>query len=90
MTDLPSIASETIARIINANAASHGEGSWEDEPLRFHCLKCIRHMTTGMLMACGLQEPDGENHFELALTRAAMALHVSGCAKARQRDNVEL
>lgn len=74
VTDPAEIAAQTVREVMAEGLKKHVAGAWEDEDPRMHCQKAIRHLTTFLLMLDGHQEPDGENHLKLAITRAALAL----------------
>lgn len=72
--DPAQIAAQTIREVMAEGVKKHRSGAWEDEDPRMHLLKAQRHIATFLLMLDGHQEPDGENHLKLGLTRTALAL----------------
>lgn len=69
------LAASTVHKVLQAGAKKPRPCHWKDEDVEMHLNKAIRHICTHRLMRDGHQEPNGENHLELALTRVAMALY---------------
>lgn len=76
LDDLLQTATETLTKVLEEGAKKPRSQCWTEEDALMHALKCIRHMTTYLLIKHGYQEPDGENHAELAATRALMTVHL--------------
>lgn len=62
-----------IEDVLFRGSAKDGKNeTWRDKPKRFHRQKAIRHLLQAQMIEDGIYPPDGENHDELGLTRAAM------------------
>lgn len=69
------IASRTIIKVMATGSKKEGANEeWRKHVVNYHLDRAIRHTITYKLMREHNQQPDGENHLELALTRLAMAL----------------
>lgn len=74
------LAARIIENVMLAGSAKEGcDDSWIERPNNHHLDRAIRHILTHKLIAEGNQEPDGERHLHLALTRLAMALWKASC-----------
>lgn len=68
-------AYNAVERIMEKGSAKDGKNeSWRDMPRHYHLLKASRHVATGLMIEFGVIQPDGDNHFELAITRLAFVL----------------
>lgn len=71
------LAANTVHTVLQEGAKQPRDHDWPEDSPEFHALKCIRHMTTFLLIRQGLASPDHEDHGKLAATRAMMAVYTS-------------
>ena len=74
------LAARVIEKVMDKGSSKTGkDDSWKQATMNYHLDRAIRHAITYKLIAEGNQEPDGERHLELAMTRLAFALWKTMC-----------